>query len=462
MRWPTHSISVRDFSALAAGGGGAAVVRALGDVEYSRNVLLVAAVADTARRAGHPGAERIGRDLHRLLGLLERVPDAARPVLGHPSVGVWALRTLRALRDPGPAGAAAPDDDPSQLGALVAAVAVRARIPGAYRVAVRDGAVTLPSVGRALLDDRAVRATVRVPDDEPGIAARVHTERRRVDVPDPTGTTAPGWEGLRPLADDPFPVLLDDTDPYRFPPGIKLAPRLDAETLAELRDSYAAALRLLDRGHPAVAAEAGALISTVTPLVADAFGLASATSREAFGCVATSVTADPRQLAVTLVHEMQHAKLAALMDTVSLLPETSGPPRFYAPWRPDPRALPALLHGTYAFLGVTGFWYRQRHHERGRSAFEAQVEFARWRAAVRVGLDQLLAEPALPPLGARFVRGMRDTLALWSRARVPHAACQTAARLLADHRSAWTLANGSLPRRVADAAGLVCEAESLR
>ncbi|MGH3244095.1 MAG: HEXXH motif domain-containing protein [Spirillospora sp.] len=434
---------------MAAGGGGAAVTRTLGDIEYSRNVLLIAAVTDTAGRTGHPGAERIGRDFHRLLGLLERVPDAARPVLSHPSVGVWALSTLRALRDPGSARTAVPDD-PSQLGALVAAVAVRARIPGTYWVTVRDGAVMLPSLGRALLDDRAVQAAVRVPDDEPGTAARLHTERRQVNVPAPTGTTAPGWEGLRPLADVPSPVLVDDTDPYRFPPGLKLAPRLGTEALTTLRDTYAAAVRLLARGHPAVAAEAGALISTVTPLVADAVGLASATSREAFGCVATSITADPRQLAVTLVHEMQHAKLAALMDALSLLPETSGPPRFYAPWRPDPRALPALLHGTYAFLGVTGFWYRQRHLECGLGAFEAQVEFARWRAAVRIGLDQLLAEPVLPPLGARFVQGMSDTLALWSRAGVPHAACQAAARLLDDHRSAWTLANGSLPQRAAE------------
>jgi hypothetical protein len=34
--------------------------------------------------------------------------------------------------------------------------------------------------------------------------------------------------------------------------------------------------------------------------------------------------------------------------------------RYYAPWRADPRLASGLLQGTYAFLGVSGFWRCQR------------------------------------------------------------------------------------------------------
>jgi HEXXH motif-containing protein len=60
----------------------------------------------------------------------------------------------------------------------------------------------------------------------------------------------------------------------------------------------------------------------------------------------------------TLVHEIQHLKLRALLDLITLtLPDDGS--RYYAPWRPDPRPVSGLLQGAYAFLAVSVFWRRQ-------------------------------------------------------------------------------------------------------
>ena len=46
----------------------------------------------------------------------------------------------------------------------------------------------------------------------------------------------------------------------------------------------------------------------------------------------------PSDLAVALVHEFQHSKLAALHRLVPLYDRTD-PARYFAPWRPDPRPM---------------------------------------------------------------------------------------------------------------------------
>jgi uncharacterized protein len=73
-----------------------------------------------------------------------------------------------------------------------------------------------------------------------------------------------------------------------------------------------------------------------------------------------SAPPDPIIGTVTLTHEIQHVKLGALLDLVTLTLPDDGR-RYYAPWRDDPRPLGGLLHGVYAYLGVTEFWRRQRN-----------------------------------------------------------------------------------------------------
>ncbi|GAA3084559.1 hypothetical protein GCM10020254_31220 [Streptomyces goshikiensis] len=100
----------------------------------------------------------------------------------------------------------------------------------------------------------------------------------------------------------------------------------------------------------------------------------------------------PPALAATLVHEVQHGKLAALADILTLhtadRTPASGPP-----WRSDPRPLEGLLHGAYAHLALAGYWQRAALY----GARGAWAQHARIRAQVAAALPVIRACPELTP-----------------------------------------------------------------
>jgi len=116
--------------------------------------------------------------------------------------------------------------------------------------------------------------------------------------------------------------------------------------------------------------------------------------------------------------------------------------RWYAPWRDDPRPIGGLLQGSYAFLGVSGFWRRQRQHEDGTAALSAHSEFARWQAACQLVVGSLLSSGQLTPTGERFVMGMARTLRGWEDEPVPPAARMIAQQNAEEHLARWRLRNG--------------------
>jgi uncharacterized protein len=124
---------------------------------------------------------------------------------------------------------------------------------------------------------------------------------------------------------------------------------------------------------------------------------------------------------------------------------------FFAPWRQDPRPVGALLQGTYAHIGVTGYW-RLRCRPAGGSGgsggesrdelsapelLAAAEQFARWRSMTAEAIETLAGSGALTPLGARFVDGMRATVAPWLDEPVPTQAKAAAERWARDRRAAW-------------------------
>ncbi|MEU9868805.1 HEXXH motif domain-containing protein [Actinomadura sp. NPDC048021] len=439
-----HSFSGADFDSLAAGMATSGAIESLGAIQHSRNLLLLRSVVDAARRTGHPEAAAARHGFEQLMELKRRAPDAAAAVITHPSTGGWGLHALRVL------GGAPPGDPPGvrpgQLAGLAAAAAVRGRCAGTFAVPVSRGVVTLPSVGVLTAPEGA--DTVRIVHD--GRKAVATAGRTSSPIPIDGAPDAPGWRGLRTLrarsgGRTEFALLLDDVDPFRFPRASSAAAeRLSEAAAAELERTLGESWDLLSRHHRFSARELSGTVSTLTPLRTSGDEFRSATSREHFGCVALSLPVDPTQLAVTLVHEAQHGKLAAIMDAVRLLPGDDAR-RYYAPWRPDPRPFSGLLHGTYAFLGVARFWRRQRWLERGEQALAAHLEYAQWREAVRLGLVQLCSHDRLPALTVRFVRGMRHVLDQWSAEPVPGPAAALAAERSAAHRARWIAANGPLP-----------------
>ena len=187
------------------------------------------------------------------------------------------------------------------------------------------------------------------------------------------------------------------------------------------------------------------MIRVLTPLSPPQGGQVSATSRDTFGAILLSRPVDATSLAVTMAHEIQHAKLSALLD---LLPMTDGDGecRFYAPWRDDPRPASGLLQGAYAFLGVAGFWLRQSRLPGGEPAL---AEFARWLSAVRTVVDTLFASGELTAAGHAFVSGIDRTLGRWEAERVPDEAAAAARDANEEHRERWRERNVGVASRLA-------------
>lgn len=422
-----HRISGELFTAMASGGGGADAVRQLAAIERSKHLLLLRGVVQNARSIGHPGASRAADAYDRLAAIQDEAPEAVEAVLCYPSVGAWLRATVLAL-DQEPARAR-----PDRLAALAAAAAIRARATLSIEVNVHDGALPLPSLGTALVPDDT--ATVR---STPG-GARVGS----VVIPPEPSDDAPGWRGLRRLTatahGHTLELLLDDLDPYRM--SADVADRLPDDELPRWRAALRDAWEILTAHHPTTAAEIRIAHRVITPLRSPEHGQVSGTASETFGTVGLSAPPDGLTLAATLAHEVQHAKLGALLEVVRLTEPDDGS-RFYAPWRDDPRPAAGLLQGAYAYLGVSGFWRRQRRHQRGSAGVHADAEFARWRDGAHGAVTALMASGRLTPAGRRFAAHMRRVLLSWCGEPVPGHALAQARHEAEQHLVRWRLANG--------------------
>jgi HEXXH motif-containing protein len=425
-----HRMPLNLFDALAKGGGGPEAVRVLAAAQYSKHLLLLRGVLATARTAGH-GQARLAHHGYGLLADAQRHdPAAADAVIRNPSVGAWALHTLRALRG-GPAMSGA---EPAGLCAVAAAAAIRARMSAEIEVSPIGGVVMLPSLGAAAVAGGS--ATVRSALS----GAVVLSARGQVDIPADPHQDALGWQALRRFRTGSFEVLINDLDPFRMPATVDVAPRLDTADLDRWDVAFHEAWSLLTGHHPELAAEMVDAIRVIVPLTAPPRGQVSSSSGENFGAIALSEPPDPRTFAVTLAHEVQHLKLSALLDIVSLTRPDDGR-RFYAPWRDDPRPVSGLLQGAYAYLGVSGFWRRQRHLDHGAARIRAQAEFARWREAAASVVETLRASGLLTPAGLDFVDGMARALGPWQHEPVPAEALTLARRQAGQHLADWRAAN---------------------
>lgn len=433
MKFRRHRISDEAFAALAAGEGGAGVVRQLAVVEFSKHLLLLRGVVESAAAIGHPAAGRAAAAYDTLAALQDEAPKAVENVLRYPAVGAWLRDTLLTL-DHDPARA-----QPDRLTTVTAAAAIRARATLSIEVRPIGGSLLLPSLGEALVPEGKVtiRSTPR--------GAEVVAGDVRVTIPADHTRDAPGWRGVRRLTASAhgrtLDLVLDDVDPYRMPADV--ADRLPENELQRWRTALEESWGILTAHHPVTAAEIEVAHRVVTPLRSPADGQVSGTASETFGTVGLSAPVDGLTLAATLAHEVQHAKLGALLDVVRLT-EPDENRRFYAPWRDDPRPVDGLLQGAYAYLGVSGFWRRQRTREHGDEAFLAHREFARWRAGAYRAVDTLATSGLLTPAGKNFTSHMRRILAGWKYEKVPPAAAARAREEAERHLAHWRQANADL------------------
>jgi HEXXH motif-containing protein len=434
MSIPAHDMPRQIFADLAAGGGGAGAIRELAAAQFSKHMLLLRGVIDQASTAGHDQATQARRGYDVLAAAQQHNPEAVAAVITYPSVGAWALRMARApADDPAGAGAAA-----GGLRAVAAAAAIRAGWPTEITMAPPGPTVMLPSLGAAAATGGS--ATLRCTDT----GTEISSSGQLVRLPADPHRDAPGWSALRQIRAGSLELIIDDLDPYRMPAVPKLAARLPATEVPEWAAVFRAAWELLTHDHPAIAAEVSAAIKVVVPLLRPPRGQDSSSSGETFGAIAMSQPLDALTLMVTLAHEVQHLKLCGLIDLVRLTRPDDGR-RFYAPWRDDPRPASGLLQGTYAYLGVSGFWRRQREFEQGTAAVRAHAEFARWREASALAAAALAASGVLTEAGREFVRGITQTLTAWQSEPTPAEAVALARREAQQHTTAWQSRNGSLP-----------------
>jgi HEXXH motif-containing protein len=227
-----------------------------------------------------------------------------------------------------------------------------------------------------------------------------------------------------------------------MPGADPVAHRIGAPELAHWRRALDGAWRQMVDHHWTLAEETLDTVVTLTPITAPGGRThTSATARHAFGNLGLSTPISPTLLALTFAHEVQHAKLTALLDLVELtLPEDGS--RYYAPWRPDPRPASGLLQGVYAHLGVAGFWRRHRHTVAGEEARQAHADFAHWRRSTVDASRALAGSGRLTAEGAEFLAATDRTLRSWLVEPVPVEAEEAAESAARAHLERWRERNG--------------------
>lgn len=361
----------------------------------------------------------------------EPSPSApARARLLYPLTGAWGWRCLRGLTegaDPSPTrDTRVPqlDRDLAHFSALAAAAAVRAGVPFTVRLTAYDGELVLPSLGAlhaAERGDTAIEA-----HHDAGLLTLRQSCAPDVVVHPESGFGA--WSGslawtsayaLPGLLPGTAAMPLDDLDPCRTVRDPRHSALSGPTTLDNAERKHwlqtwsgtAAALR---SGGEHRVTEAMTLLRCLVPLATppgstpSGHGSCSATRREAFGALLSSVPPDPVTFAATLVHELHHAKLAALSD-LTPLHRSSSTETHFAPWRPDPRPYDGLLQGAYSHLAIADYYQRRALAEDTAHREPAWAQHARYRVQVGAVLPALVASPDLTVRGRRFVDEMVAT-----------------------------------------------------
>ncbi|MFE4373888.1 HEXXH motif-containing putative peptide modification protein [Streptomyces sp. NPDC056835] len=421
--------------------GGSEALGLLVRDQHTRRLVLLRALLDAASAAPAavcpPGRlDRLRQDW-ALLEAAERADRAAaRSVLLHPLAGPWAQRCLRGLTAAAPSPELAADL--AHFSALAAAAAIRAGLSFEARLTAPDRLLVLPTLG-ALRTGRRTRTAVDIAQADGKVTLRRRgvgavTVRLGEDGARSDGTGSGGARSGDPrwlpvltlpaVLPGTAPVPLDDLDPYRAAGsglqrfGLSSVAGLDPGERTAWRELWAGVAPMLRIGGAHRTAETVALLRCLVPLSPppgsttgspsprEGAAQCSGTRREAFGAILSSRPATAAHFASTLVHELQHTKLAALAALTPLHHEDTTP-RHFAPWRPDARPFDGLLQGAYSHIALADYWQRCALGTDRPSARDlAWAEHARCQEQVGAVLPVLAASGALTPEGRVLVNEM--------------------------------------------------------
>jgi HEXXH motif-containing protein len=431
---PRHHVARSVIEQVFAGSVDTATVAALRDGQRSRRLRLLKELRESVASAPPaPDGSSIENSWAILVAAEKRAPETVRQILSYPSVGTWLVRVIRKIRG------IVVDDVPvwvdmGYLNSIAAAAAIRAGIDVEAAVPVWRGRINLPTVGQF------------------EVAGGDYPRMTRLRVADSTSFLESGEGGWIPLDEvQAFPLrshrstaagrtmswTVDDIDPYRTFADVEGPARLTTDEFENWRRRLDDAWNILVEEHPEHVQEVTAAEPVIVPVAPDG-GFVASSSSSAFGAICLATPESPHALAETLVHELQHSKLNALIDLVPL--QRPGADRLcFAPWRRDPRPLSGLLHGVYAFVGVTEYWHRQLLAHPESSASATGFHFAHHRAQVHEALRWLGSAPELTEAGARFLEVASARLAACDEVVVAEQLRDVITMLCAENRLAWQL-----------------------
>ena len=378
-----------------------------------------AAPADLSARRAWNTLTRADRSARAELGL----------VLGHPYMRTRAAHLLARTAAPD-SGRGEPTGTASavQVGALqrdvlvtlAAATAVRAGLPMDLRHRISSRDLYLPTLGRIVLPATGTAREIVLTSsgasmtfDAGGGAVVVLGTGADCGKAEVSGVGV-RWERTPRRTVEGIDISLLDDDPYRDVYPHRAPPLASAADATGWWALLEPALALIRADYPAYWPGVAGVLTAVTPLVhRDSRTQVSATSRDAFGVIGLAAPPDPETLALLILHEIQHAKLGAVLDLVDLYDEEDD--RLYrVPWREDPRPLEGLLQGTYAHLAVADFWRVRGGRTSGKQRLAAQRQYLYWRRATQQGTETLLRSGSLSQTGTEFTRHLRSTMAGWT------------------------------------------------
>lgn len=427
---------------LSSGRGSAAGIASLLDGLLSLRAILLRTLIATVE-ADRPELAPDFSEAYRTLAELQaEKPDVVATVLCYPQTGTWLSHMFGRLDAESDDDATSLASDSGYLGWLVAAALIACRSEGSTRLKMRDGEIMLPGRGALRIGSPGDFGPCELRWNDSG-ALQVSWAEGLVHIDSTTSESNPHWLPLRRVhshSEGPA-VWLDDLDPFRdLIDEQPNPPRLNSAQALQWQRDFAAAWELLVRELPDYVGPMRGCLQSLAPLSAQPLlASTSHTAHDGVGCVYTTAPADPCQLALTLIHEIQHTKFDLLKDHVELFASDTDC-QFYAPWRDDPRPIVGLLHGIYAFFGVTDFWRTHRHSSCHGSP-QAHADFELSRRQLSLAISQTMDSGLLTATGQRFLAGLAAAMHPWSTDGVPATARRAADEASIAHRTFWRVRN---------------------
>ena len=434
---------------------GAGIIERLRAAELSKNVCLMEMVR---RAVVSTGSEESIAVIDSARGVLDAAqgsrPGVVAALLASPNFGYWAYECLTRLRGvvtdvDGRIQPMSLSTDLGHLANFAAVAALRAAVPCSLELSIRDGVVSLPTLGHAVVSPWEDAHHAHFTSDGDSVIIRFGAWQLGLSITDGLDVigTSSDWTAVPRMTVRSqglnLSVLLDDADPFLS----QLAPSplaLSSELIIKQWESrLTEAWQLLTRHNRLVAIGLAEGLTTLVPSSEVETGRPiTATCGWAWGAIILSLPSNGRSCAEALTHEFHHLALAAAEDVAPLFDGTHDD-LCYAPWRDDPRPRSTLLQGAYAFMGVTGLWLHQLHVGSPAERDIAAVEFARRRENIAEVLDELGDGAGFTHTGRLFVAQMANSVDEWLAEPVPQPAETTARQLNAEHRQRWLRTYGS-------------------